>query len=131
MEVIGKRNNTAIKTLTLMAVGLFFFFVSCNTNTYFGRWMTWRASDIKDFEKFPSMAFEPSSSPFTFIPAPDNSLNLLPVSLDENVKEPLHDILNDSETTAFIVIKNDSLIYERYFNGYNQSMILLLAIFQN
>ncbi len=123
MEVIGKRKSMAIKTLTLIAFGLNFFFVSCNTNTYIGRWMTWRASDIKDFEKFPSMTFEPSSSPFAFIQAPDYSLNLLPVSLDENVKEPLHDILNHSETTAFIVIRNDSLIYEKYFNGYNRESI--------
>ncbi|MDH4059074.1 MAG: beta-lactamase family protein [Cyclobacteriaceae bacterium] len=109
-----------IKILILIGVGIIFFSVSCNTSTYFGRWMTWRASDIKDFEKFPSIKFEASSSPFRFIEVPDHSLDSLSVTVKENRKEFLHLTLKQSETTAFIVIRNDSLIYEKYLNGYSR-----------
>lgn len=85
--------------------------------------MTWRASDIKDFEKFPAITFEPSSSPFQFVSAPDNSLDSLSVTVKENEKQFLHEALSRSETTAFIVIRNDTLIIEKYFNGYSRESI--------
>lgn len=109
--------------MIIIGVGIIFFTVSCNTHTYFGRWMTWRASDIKDFEKFPSIKFKPSSTPFHFINAPNYSLDSLSVTIKENQKEILPVALKNSETTAFIVIKNDSLIYEKYFNNYNRESI--------
>lgn len=112
-----------IKTLALIGVGIVFFTASCSTRTYMGRWMTWRASDIKDFEKFPSIEFKPSSSAFQFIEAPDHSLDTLLVNVKENRKELLPVALRNSKTTAFIIIKNDSLIYERYFNDYTRESI--------
>lgn len=113
----------AIKVLLFIGVVVIFFSVSCNTRAYFGRWMTWRASDINDVEKFPSITFDRSSSPFRFIDAPDNSLDSFSVTLKENEKEALHDMLRKTETTAFIVIRNDSLIYEKYYNGYNRESL--------
>lgn len=112
-----------VKTLVVVGVAIIFFSVSCNTRTYIGRWMTWRASDIRDFEKFPSIPFEPSTSPFRFIEAPHNSLRSLSVTIKANEKEILYDLLSRSETTAFIVIRNDSIIFEEYFNGYNRESI--------
>jgi len=106
-----------IKILGLL---LTLFLTSCNTETYIGRWMTWRASDIKDYEKFPTYPFTASPSPFMFIVASDPEIGKLLVTVRNGNKQPLADALENSETTAFIVIRNDSLLYENYFNGYDR-----------
>lgn len=46
--------NRILKLVSIVVVSAAFFSVSCNTHTYFGRWMTWRASDIEDYTRFPS-----------------------------------------------------------------------------
>lgn len=107
----------------LLSVGILFLAISCNTNTYFGRWMTWRGSDIRDFEKFPASIFEPSASPFRLVESPNNTLDSLYVTVTDNQRAYLPVTLWDSGTTAFLVIKNDTLIYEKYFHDYNRESI--------
>ncbi|HDR4408954.1 serine hydrolase [Bacillus cereus] len=34
---------------------------------------------------------------------------------------PLKKLLDDNKTDAFVVVHNEQLVYERYFNGYNES----------
>ncbi|MGG3046434.1 serine hydrolase [Bacillus anthracis] len=34
---------------------------------------------------------------------------------------PLKELLDDNKTDAFVVVHNGQLVYERYFNGYNES----------
>ena len=34
---------------------------------------------------------------------------------------PLKKLLDDNKTDAFVVVHNGQLVYERYFNGYNES----------
>lgn len=107
--------------LSLLLLFVAFLPISCNTNTYVGRWMTWRASDIKDYEKFPAIEFPPSNHPFHFIPAAHTTLDSLKVPFRKDETGLLEQVLEHSETTAFLVIRNDSLLYERYFNGYDRS----------
>ncbi|MFN3841296.1 MAG: serine hydrolase domain-containing protein [Cyclobacteriaceae bacterium] len=109
-------------TLMFLIVVLGIAFISCSTKTYMGRWMKWRASDILDHEKFPFYSFEASSQPFHFIAARDYRLDTLTI-LTKKGKQNLNTVLASSEATAFLVIKNDSLLYERYFNGYTRESI--------
>ncbi|MFZ6011848.1 MAG: serine hydrolase domain-containing protein [Bacteroidota bacterium] len=96
---------------------------SCSTKTYFGRWMTWRASDIKDHEKFPSHQFKASSSPYFFVKSENESLASLVVTSHKGKRAPIQEVLRRSGTTAFLVIQNDTLVYENYFNGYDRSSV--------
>jgi hypothetical protein len=36
------------------------------------------------------------------------------------VTQPLEEFLSDTDTTAFLVIQDDTLLYEKYFNGYDR-----------
>ncbi|MCI0482675.1 MAG: beta-lactamase family protein, partial [Candidatus Dadabacteria bacterium] len=90
----------------------------------------WNFSDIKDYEKFPGREIANAPAVFQF-----------PIDLREDeVKETLvsctftsdgamytigdlDKFLADNDTTAFIVIKNDAIIYEKYFNGYTRDSI--------
>jgi CubicO group peptidase (beta-lactamase class C family) len=38
----------------------------------------------------------------------------------KKVSEPLDKFLADTDTTAFLVIRDDALLYEGYFNGYDR-----------
>ncbi|HMR55849.1 MAG TPA: serine hydrolase [Cyclobacteriaceae bacterium] len=98
------------------------FYVSCSTNTYMGRWMKWRASDVNDYQKFPAFEFLPSPDPFHFIKSIDSNIGQL---LIEHGKEKisLQQLVETSETTAFLVIRNDSLLYEQYASGYTRESI--------
>ena len=104
----------------------FLFIVGCNTNTYLGRWVIWNRSGINDYQKFPFYAFNASSEPFYF---QENHHNLhdffdtLLVSEKRNKKTPLGQILEKSQTTAFIIIRNDTILYERYLSGYDKNSI--------
>lgn len=115
--------NGLIKIIGLVCIFTTLLFISCNTRTYMGRWMTWRASDIKDYEKFPSYMFTASPSPFRFNKASNPTIGKLLVPVRNGNKEPLVEVLQNSETTAFIVIRNDSLVYEVFFSGYDRESI--------
>lgn len=75
-----------------------------------------------DYQKFPSYFFAPASHPFRFIQSADRSLDTLPLMVNKK-RKTLTEILEQSETTAFLVIKNDSIRYENYFNGYTRESI--------
>lgn len=102
---------------------LLFLAGSCNTNTYMGRWMTWRSSDVGDFEKFPSYPFHASPDPFRYVYLPDAQLSNLPVPESKGRNKPLDILLRETETTAFLVIRRDTLLYEQYFNGYTRESV--------
>jgi CubicO group peptidase (beta-lactamase class C family) len=105
-------------TTLALFVSLSIAFISCSTKTYMGRWMKWRGSDILDHEKFPSHPFSASPTPYHFAVALKN-LDTLTLNVKNN-KQKLTDILSASKTTAFVIIKNDTLLYEGYFNGYSR-----------
>lgn len=113
----------------ILYVSLFFIAIlsilysSSSTNTYVGRFVKWRASDVEDYKKFPKFKFEASAKPFYFFNKPDNKLSSLKVTKSKSEKVELLDVLKNSGTTAFLVIKNDTLIFEKYLNGYQKNSI--------
>ena len=90
---------------------------------YVNRVLRWRDSDVYDYQKFPKRPLEISGSPFEF------SLNLD----EEHVRTQLEaasgvddfdSFLADHRTQAFIVIQDDSILYEKYFNGASRDSIV-------
>jgi CubicO group peptidase (beta-lactamase class C family) len=65
----------------------------------------------------PSVVIAKSNTPFPFIDATK-------AKEYEQFRAYLDTSLSQSLTAAFVVIKNDSLIYEHYFNGFNQQSLL-------
>jgi CubicO group peptidase (beta-lactamase class C family) len=110
---------------------------------YASRIVAWREADFRDFERFPSRPVPAGAKEFSFEPAPENPPEYLrtvtyrraapdpttpresmATALDstggEEVTEPLNEFLADAGTTAFLVIRDDALLYEGYFNGYDR-----------
>lgn len=72
---------------------------------------------LTDHERLTSIAITKSDKPMPFPVAKDTSRY-------STVRTYLDTTLLQTHTAAFLVIKNDSIIYERYFDGFNQSSLL-------
>jgi CubicO group peptidase (beta-lactamase class C family) len=81
------------------------------------RAIIWMDADTGDHRRFPARVIE----------APQRAapLERAPVDLDaERVSgRPLADLLSTSATTAFIVLRGDTVVYERYFGGDDRTSI--------
>ena len=91
----------------------------------FARLIVWRKPDVFNFKKFPIRVINNDHPPFYFKqPECDNLYSRVfkTINIRENGKEVVCDFeefLESTKTTAFIVIKDDVLIYEKYFNGHD------------
>ena len=91
---------------------------------YVGRVLTSRESSADDYlNKFPLSSLSPSATPFVFAKSLDEEKvqgafeSVLGVS-------NFDDFLAEAETQAFIVIKDDQIIYEGYFNDTQRDSML-------
>lgn len=116
-------NKYLLRLIGVLVFGILIYFFTLETDTYMGRWFKWQASDIEDYQKFPAFQFKASNQPYIYITKLQEGLDTLKVSIKENSKKHLLEILNNSGTTAFLIIKNDTLIYERYLNKYKRNSI--------
>ena len=95
-------------------------------NFYLTRTIFWRESDYKDLEKFPARTIHNAPPVFRFDKLPaDNpyASQIEAIASDSSNGESLEDYLNASGTTALLVIHDDKLLYERYFNGYDETSL--------
>jgi CubicO group peptidase (beta-lactamase class C family) len=87
-----------------------------------GRMVVHQFSDIKDYKRFPSRPLTQEGTPFQFTaPAEADYLARHDVRLKYHDRRvPLDSVLDATNTVAFLVIRHDTLLYERYFDGYAQ-----------
>lgn len=108
--------NRSLLTLVLISVLLL---SSCQL----GRFIWYNFSDITDYKIFPSRPLAVSSTPFLF--SKDRQRQIAPKSVEINGKsQTFESFLSEHETVAFMVIRNDSILYEQYFSGYDSSSIV-------
>jgi CubicO group peptidase (beta-lactamase class C family) len=98
----------------ILFLSSFLFFSSCQL----GRFVFYNFADIKDHKKFPSRALAAGTVPFQFPTAPKGKF---PKEINA---VPFDQYLEDNKTVAFLIIKNDSIQYEKYFKGYDQQSIV-------
>jgi CubicO group peptidase (beta-lactamase class C family) len=83
---------------------------------YVVRVLAWRDSDVRDYQKFPERLLKKSPSPFYF--ARDLDEERVRTLFESNPQiDNLDAFLAETGTQAFIVIQDDTILYERYFNG--------------
>jgi CubicO group peptidase (beta-lactamase class C family) len=95
--------------------------------TYMFRWMVWQEADVGDRARFPARPIAAAGEPFLFRrPAdPTGSEAIVREALEANsrVSGYADDFLEESGTQAFIVIRDDEILYERYFGGFERNSI--------
>lgn len=88
------------------------------TSCKLGRFVFYNFADIKDHKKFQSRPLTAATSPFNF---QITNKGKFPKELN-NI--PFNKYLEDNKTVAFLIIKNDTIQYEKYFKGYDKESIV-------
>lgn len=93
-------------------------------NSYIGRYLTYGIKNkfkqtIEDYKYFPSISINSSSSCFKF----KESVSKNKIEDYRVQNKSFKDLLSSSGTTAFLVINDDSIISESYFDGYRRDRI--------
>jgi CubicO group peptidase (beta-lactamase class C family) len=89
---------------------------------YLTRTIFWGESDYKDLQRFPARTIHnaPPVSHFDKLPADNPYASQIEAIARDSSNGSLERYLQASGTTAFLVFHEDKLLYERYFNGYDQ-----------
>lgn len=89
---------------------------------YVLRVLAWQESDAFDWQKFPERQLQPAGVPFRFNEMLDNQV---PAFFQEIAGVADWDsFLDETETQAFIVLKDGEVLYERYFNNTQRDSIV-------
>ncbi len=119
---IGHRVTLALAGAVALAA------TSCTT-TYLGRVIFWNMSGIEDSGLFPFHTIAASDHP-TIFPLANGAnaawIDAFPVPAGREASAasvPLRRVLEETGTTAFIVIQNGTLLYEQYLNGYGRDSV--------
>lgn len=108
-----------IKPSKTLKSGIFILFTSISlTSCQLGRFVFYNFANITDYKKFPSRTLLSDSTSFKF---QTTEKGKSPKELDG---VPFDKYLKDSKTVAFLIIKNDTIQYEKYFNGYERESIV-------
>lgn len=95
---------------------------------YLRRVVTYQEADVRDYQIFPERSIQPAASPIPFA-APGNpaAAEALVKSWFEEVmpaRLSLEFFLTETRTQAFIVIQDETVLYEKYFNGSQRDSIV-------
>lgn len=102
----------------LISVLSLFVFSSCKL----GRFVIYNFADIKDYKKFPYRTVQEDTATFYFQHT-DSAKHPRKITVDNKDYE-FGEYLQENKTVAFLIIKDDTIQYEKYFNGYDESSIV-------
>jgi CubicO group peptidase (beta-lactamase class C family) len=88
------------------------------TSCQLGRFVFYNFADIKDHKKFQSRPLSANALPYNF---QTTNSGKFPKELNGNTFD---NYLEDNKTVAFLIIKNDTIQYEKYFKGYDKQSIV-------
>ncbi len=96
--------------------------VAC-TSCKLGRFVFYNFADIRDHKKFPSRPLVSPDEKFRFATTDSGRY---PKSIVMGGKDTVafDTFLDQNNTVAFLIIRNDTIQYERYFDGYNAASIV-------
>lgn len=97
----------------------FFLFSSCKV----GRFFIYNFADINDHKKFPSRPLEASQTPFQFMDGKHSYAEPM-LTTKSGVKISLNKLNEEHKTVAFLIIRNDSLLFENYYDGYSRTKLV-------
>jgi len=90
---------------------------------FINRMLRWGDADVYDYQKFPERMLETSGSPFEFSLNLDEERVRTQFELASDIDD-FESFLIDNRTQAFIVIQDDAILYENYFNGASRDTIV-------
>ena len=101
---------------------ILFTFSSCKVS----RFVYYNYANITDHKIFPSRTIQKPVETFRFPYASEPFIQDSLTITSEGIQKKItfEDYLTSNRTVAYLVIKNDTILYENYFNGYEESSIV-------
>jgi CubicO group peptidase (beta-lactamase class C family) len=96
---------------------VFFLLTSCQV----GRYFVYNFADIRDYKKFPSRLVEKSTTCFHFTYNCDAKICTSKISYKNEKDVEFESFIKKHKTVAFLIIRNDTILYEKYFCGRDSS----------
>jgi CubicO group peptidase (beta-lactamase class C family) len=92
---------------------------------HFVRYFYWNLADLNDYKKFPAVPIVKGEHTFTF----HQSIRPFQFSLPDNIilkkeGQSFESYLTDNHSVAFLIIRHDTIIYENYFDGYDEASVI-------
>ncbi len=112
-----------VLTLGILFASLLLIFSLIYTPEYVVRVLRWGNADVYDYRKFPERKLETTPHTFHFVKGPDES-RVRALFQTISRMEDLDAFLAANRTQAFIVIQDDGILYEHYFNGAQRDTIV-------
>lgn len=121
MKPMSKRRRTSILVLGALIIlpSLAYGWARLSTSSSgLARAIVWMDADVRDYTRFPARTMLESEQPLTF----ETREVSVDFELDTGMPgEDLDSFLKQTQTAAFIAIRDDEVIAERYYNGYNEA----------
>ncbi len=128
MEIVRKAMKIGLAGLLILIVLLILPLLMASlvySPEYVQRAVFWGESDVYDYQKFPDRKVAASAEPFFFRQGSAEDEARVRTLFESILKiDDLDSFLAATDTQAFIVIQNDTILYERYFNGAKRDMIV-------
>lgn len=114
-----------VLALAVIAAGIYLWAYLSTGTSLVARGVMWGDSDAGDLYRFPNRRMQAGNDPVWFEASPEGALSQLRVSntVLQMVDKPFEAFLEATNTTAFIVLHEDELLYEGYFNGTDRETI--------
>ncbi len=98
--------------VVIVAAGGYLWAALSTGNSLIARGIIWGDARADDWKRYPSRIVRASDTPVTFELAETDIFDDFPID-----NRPLEEYLASTNSTAFIVLHDNSLLYEGYFNG--------------
>jgi CubicO group peptidase (beta-lactamase class C family) len=113
-------NNKRNKILQILII---FSILGALTSCTLFRIVIYNYDDINDYKKFPLRELTNDSIKFLYHTTGNTKVQF-DLETKEEGKINFDDFLEANETVAFLIIQNDTIIYENYFKGYNKVSVV-------
>ncbi|HZW77431.1 MAG TPA: serine hydrolase [Flavobacteriaceae bacterium] len=102
----------------LLILFISFLLSSCTL----GRFVWYNFADIDDYKIFPYRTIEKPETPFEFsVAEPPKAPSIITV---HGKNYEFEKYLEDNKTVAFIIIRNDTIMYENYWHHYDEASVV-------
>lgn len=104
----------------VLGLGLLLNLTSCQV----GRFIVYNFADVKDHKKFPKRTIKAPQTTFHFTETTNAKVPKKYKNDSTGVEMSFEKYLEEQNTLAFLIIKNDTIHYEKYFDGYKQNSVV-------
>jgi len=125
---LSKSKKIVIGVLTPVTAFILAFIILCAATmcmyspTFLSRTLTHWNSAVTDYKVFPQKVIAKSDNPYRYTKNINSSLDNITVG-HSNKQITLSKFIQSTDTTSFLIVKNDTIIYEKYANGYDENSV--------